>query len=399
MRTLDMRPRARAAVTVVFFAHGALFGTWVARIPAIQNDLALGEAELGIALFGATLGGLVGLVLAGWIVSRNGSRTAVARGEPLFALLLPPLAVAPNLPSLAAALFAFGVAAGAVDVAMNAHGLAVERRRGRPILSSFHAGWSFGGLAGAAAGALAARADVDPLLHFACTALVLGASALLASRWLLPTEADRSETPARLCRPPRRLAALGVLAFCGLFAEGAAADWSAVYLAGPLASGAGVAALGFAAFSVAMASFRLVGDRLTTRWGPVALTRRGGLLAGGGLALALLIGEPAAALVGFACMGAGLAAIVPIAFRAAGSLPGVPAGVGIAALTTVGYGAFLVGPPLIGLTAELIGLPRALAIVVLLLGCLVLLARSTQPPRENAVGDAARAAPAPVPLR
>jgi MFS transporter len=394
-----MASKARVAVTLVFFAHGALFGTWVARIPAIQNDRGLGEGELGIALFGATLGGLAGLVVAGWVVPRKGSRATVARGEPLFALLLPLLALAPNLALLVAALFAFGLMAGAVDVAMNAHGLAVERRRGRPILSSFHAGWSFGGLGGAVAGALAAKADVDPLVHFASAALVLGSAAILASRWLLPTEADRSEAPARLGRPPRRLAALGVLAFCGLFAEGAAADWSAVYLAGSLAAGAGVAALGFAAFSVSMASVRLVGDRLTTRWGPVALTRRGGLLAGGGLALALLVGQPAVALVGFACMGAGLAAIVPIAFRAAGSLPGVPAGVGIAALTTIGYGAFLVGPPLIGLTAELIGLPRALGIVVLLLGGLVLLARSTQPSRENAFDDAARAAPAPLPLR
>jgi Major Facilitator Superfamily len=394
-----MRSRARAAVTAIFVAHGALFGTWVARIPAIQDDLGLGEAELGVALFGATLGGFVGLPFSGWTVARRGSRATAAQGLPVLALLLPLLAVAPNLPLLVLALFAFGVAAGAVDVAMNAHGLAVERRYGRPILSSFHAGWSFGGLAGAAVGGLAAAADVDPLAHFASAALVLGAAGLLASRWLLPAEADRPAAPARLRRPPRRLAALGVLAFCGLFAEGAAADWSAVYLAGPLAAGSAVAALGFAAFSTSMATFRLVGDRLTTRWGPVALTRRGGLLACGGLALALVIGNPAAALLGFACMGAGLAAIVPVVFRAAGSLPGMPAGAGIAALTIVGYSAFLVGPPVIGFTAELVGLPRALGIVVLLLGGLSLLARSTQPPRENAFDDAARAAPAPLPLR
>jgi hypothetical protein len=379
----------------VFFAHGALFGTWVARIPAVQTELHLGEGELGLALFGATFGGLIGLPAAGWIVSREGSRLTVTQGLPIFALLLPLLALAPNLLLLALALFAFGLAAGAVDVAMNAHGLEVERRRARPILSSFHAGWSFGGLAGAAAGALVAAADVDPLPHFIGAALLLGGSGLVASRWLLPAEADRPEHPVALARPPRRLALLGVLAFCGLFAEGAAADWSAVYLAGPLESGAGLAALGFAAFSVAMACFRLTGDRLTTKWGPVALIRRGGLLAGGGLAVALLLGHPAAALAGFACMGAGLAAVVPVVFRAAGSLPGVPPGVGIAALTTVGYSAFLVGPPTIGFAAEATSLPLALGLVVILLGGLALFAGAAQ----NAPDDAARPAPAPLPLR
>ena len=189
----------------------------------MQEDLGLGEAELGIALFGTTFGGLIGLPLAGWIVSRSGSRATVVLGLPAFALLLPTLALAPNLALLALALAGFGVAAGAVDVAMNAHGLAVERRRESPILSSLHAGWSFGGLAGAAAGGLVAAAEVDPLVHFAGAALLLGVLGLAASRWLLPGEADRPDVPARLRRPPRRLAVLGVVAFCGLFAEGAVA--------------------------------------------------------------------------------------------------------------------------------------------------------------------------------
>jgi MFS family permease len=372
-------------VTAVFFAHGALFGTWVARIPAVQDDLALGEAELGLALFGATFGGLVGLPLAGWIVSRTGSRTTVASGLPVFALLLPVLALAPNLPLLTLALVAFGVAAGAVDVAMNAHGLAVEQRYASPILSSFHAGWSFGGLAGAGLGGVAAALGADPLLHFLLAAVAVAAVGFTVPGWLLPAAADRPETPVALRRPPRRLAALGAVAFCGLFAEGATADWSAVYLDDPLGAGAGLAALGFAAFSVAMACFRLVGDPLTTRWGPVALTRRGGLLAAAGLGVSLLVGHPVVALVGFACLGAGLAAVVPVVFRAAGSLPGVPAGVGIAALTTVGYSAFLIGPPVIGFTAEAVGLPRALGLVVALLGLLALLAGSTDPAGARAL--------------
>jgi MFS family permease len=387
-----MRPsRARFAVTSLFLAHGFVFGTWVARIPAVQGELDLGEGELGAALLCLTLGAVLAMPVAGWIVAREGSRATARQAVVLFAGLLPGLALAPSLVLLALALLLFGAAAGALDIAMNAHGIEVERRYARPILSSFHAGWSFGGLVGAGVGALAAWAGVGLLPHFTAVAVVIGASGLLASAALLPAGADRPESPPRFARPPRQLLALAALAFCGLFAEGAAADWSAVYLAGPLDAGAGVAALGFAAFSVAMAGFRLLGDGLTTRWGPVALMRRGGLLAGAGLAAALLIGDPAAALIGFACMGAGLAAVVPVAFRAAGSLAGVPAGAGIAALTTVGYTAFLVGPPVIGFVAEVAGLPLALGIVVVLLGALAALADEAEPARPLG-------APVPEPL-
>jgi Major Facilitator Superfamily len=388
-----MRPsRApRLAVTSLFLAHGLLFGTWVARIPAVQDQLELGEGELGVALLFITLGAILAMPVAGWIVAREGSRATARQTVVVFAVLLPVLALAPNLVLLALALLLFGAAAGALDIAMNAHGIEVERRYARPILSSFHAGWSFGGLLGAGIGALAAWSGIGPEAHFAAVGIAVGANGLLASAALLPAGADRPDSPPRLARPPRRLIALAVLAFCGLFAEGAAADWSAVYLAGPLTAGAGLAALGFAAFAAAMAGLRLLGDALTTRWGAVALMRRGGLVAGAALAATLLIGDPVAALVGFACMGAGLAAVVPVAFRAAGSQPGVPAGVGIAALTTVGYSAFVVGPPAIGFAAELVGLPLALGIVVVLLGVLVALAAEVQPARPLG-------APAPEPL-
>jgi MFS family permease len=378
----DIRARrARVAVTVFFVAHGLLFGTWVSRIPAIQDDVDLTEGELGIALFGGTVGALIALPLAGWIVARTGSRTTLVRALPAYIAFVIAIGLAQNLVTLALALMLFGMALGTLDVAMNAHGLAVEREYGRPILSSFHAGWSFGGLGGAAIGALAAWQDVGPLPHFVVVALVMGAAALAATRWLLPADFDRPEEGARLARPPRRIVVLGLVAFCGLFAEGAAADWSGIYIDDSLDATPGVAALGFAAFSVAMAVFRLLGDRLAEHWGPVALTRRGGLLAAAGLLGALLIANPLAALVGFLCMGAGLAAVVPVVFRAAGSVPGLAPAAGIAALTSVGYSAFLIGPPAIGFLAEVTSLPAALGVVVVLLCVMAAFAGSTDPAR------------------
>jgi MFS family permease len=370
---------ARLAVSFAFVAHGAIFGTWVSRIPAVKGDLGLGEAELGVALGAAALGTLLALPVAGITVARVGSRPGTAWGVPVFALTLPFLALAPNLPTLVVVLFLFGAAAAMLDVAMNAHSLAVEGTYGRPILSSFHAGWSFGGLLGAAIGALAAAAGVDPLVHFLVVALAIGVPCAFLERLLLSAEVDRPEVPPTFVRPPRRLLALAVLGFCGLFAEGAAADWGTVFLDESVGSGAGVAALAFACFSVAMAVTRLAGDALTVRWGPVTVTRAGGVLAALGIGGAVAFASVPAALVGFALMGAGLATVVPIVFRAAGSVPGIPAGAGIAGITTVGYAGFLIGPPLIGFVAEGTSLRAALVIVVALLLALSALAQATRP--------------------
>ena len=370
--------RARLAVTLVFFAHGAVFGTWAARIPAIRADLDLTTGELGTALLAGTIGGVGVLPIAGLVVARRGSRPTVVWGLPLFALMLPALALASNLPLLALALLASGVVGGAVDVAMNAHGLAVERFYESPIFSSMHAAWSFGGLAGGVGAALAAGLDVDPVPHFTGVAIVLGIAGVVASQRFLPAAADRPEEPPRLGLPPLRLLPLAVLAFAGLFAEAAAMDWSAVYVAGPAGGDEELAPLGFAAFSLAMALFRLVGDPLTSRLGPVAVTRVGGVTAAVGLALALAAATVPGALAGFVLMGAGLAAVVPIVFRAAGSLPGLPTGAGVAAITTVGYAAFIVAPPTIGFVADASSLRTALWIVVALVVMLVPLARVTR---------------------
>lgn len=372
---------ARAAVTVVFVVHGAVFGTWAARIPAVRAELDLTAGQLGIALLALALGSFAALPFAAWTVGRRGSRTTAARGIVLFAALLPLAALAPSLALLAAVLFCFGAAGAAADVAMNAHGLAVEGRYPRPVFSSFHAGWSFGGLAGAAVAGLVAYAEIGAAPHFAVAAALLAVAGLVASARLLPAEADRPEQPVALRLPPRRLLPLAVLAFCVLFGEAAVHDWSAVYVAGPLGGGEGVAAFAFAAFATAMTLFRLAGDRLTALLGPTAMIRFGGAVAAGGLALALLVGEPGAAVAGFALVGVGLAGIIPILFRAAGSLPGLPPGHGIASLTTVGYTAFVAGPPVIGFAADATGLDSALWIVVALLAAVVPLASTARSAR------------------
>lgn len=368
-------PRAaRTAVTVVFFASGASFGSWVARIPALRDGVDASEAELGLALFGVAAGAMIALPLSGFLSVRLGSRT-VMRGALLglaFAMPLP--ALAPSLPLLALGFAAIGATNGALDVAMNAHGVAVESRYGRPILSSMHASFSLGGLVGAAAGGLAAAAGVSPLPQF----LVVGAAIAAIWAWTATRALTRGADVGARGGPvfggvSVALAALAAVAFAGMLAEGATGDWSAVYLNDTLGTGEGAATAAFVAFSLTMTAGRLAGDRLTSRYGAVALTRAMGIVAASGLALSLVSDSVELAILGFALLGAGLSVVVPTVYRAAGTRTVVP-GAGIAAVSTVGYGAFLVGPVAIGFVADATSLRAALWLVVVLLALVPVLA-------------------------
>ena len=371
---------ARIAVAYIFFANGALAGNWVTRIPALMDKLDLSVFSLSFAFFGAPLGAILAMPFAGRVVTRVGSRRTTQYAFLIFCASVAPIAFAPNVVALGLIIFVLGVVSAFIDVAMNAHGLVLERHYGRPILSSFHAWFSFGGLAGAGTGALAAWATLDLRIHIPLAAGIALAGGLVAGRYLLRGgDGGKHEERRFFVKPPRQLVALGAIAFVSLLSEGAAGDWSAVYINKPLHSSQAVAALGYFAFSLMMVAGRLSGDRLTLRFGPVALTRSGGLLAAGSLTVALLIGHPIAAIIGFAGMGAGLAAVVPTVFRAAGSRSDVPPGVGLASVSIIGYFGFLVGPPLIGSTAKVLGLPVALVIVALVMAAVVMLASSTAP--------------------
>jgi predicted MFS family arabinose efflux permease len=305
--------------------------------------------------------------LVGALVSRFGSRRVVGTTALLLSLSLLTPALAPNLFLLMAALMLLGAANGGLDVSMNAQAVEVERGYGRPIMSSFHAAWSFGGLAGAALGGLLASLGVGPLPHFSAVAVLSAIAFVGAYRALLPSHADASEEGApAFARPTRVLLGLGIISFCVLLGEGAMGDWSAVYLDNTLGTGPGFAAAGYAAFSLSMAFGRLFGDRFTERLGPATLVRSCGALAAVGLGTALAVGQPLVALVGFACAGAGFSIVFPAALSAAGRTEGMATGPALAAVSTTAYTGFLVGPPFIGFLAELTGLGQALYLVVAL---------------------------------
>lgn len=376
---------ARRAVTLLFFMNGALFASWVSRIPALQAKLDISHGTLGMALLGMAGGALISMPLAGACSSRFGSHRVCQMSAMLYSLALPLLALAPNVAAFMIALFCYGAAHGALDVAMNAQAVLVEKRYPRPIMASFHALFSLGGLAGAGLGGGLAALGVTPVIHYTMAALILGGGgALLALTRLfkdtgdLTTERDPG-SPAASSTPvwspeKRRLLLLGVVAFCVMIGEGAMADWSAVFLREVTGASEGIAATGYAAFSIAMALGRFGGDRLSMRLGPVSLVRWSGAVAAGGLGLALVDGRPLSALIGFAAVGAGFATVVPQVFSAAGNTRGIASGPALATVTTMGYMGFLIGPPFIGLLAEAAGLRSALGTIMVTSAMLIVLA-------------------------
>lgn len=370
--------RARIATSIVFAANGAMFATWSARVPAVQQQLGLSPGALSTSLLGLAFGAVGALLLTGWLVARFGSTTVVRFGFVVFGVGLALPGYAPNLTTLTIVLACVGAGNSIVDVAMNTHAVRVEHAYRRPIFSGFHATWSVGGLVGAGFGALAASADITTRLHFPVAAAGLAAAGLAAAAvGFLPRE-PVTTAPAVLSLPGRRLLILGVALFCAFVAEGTANDWAAVYLTSSTGASPALAASAYLAFSAGMVLGRVVTDRLVMKIGRRAFLSAACVVSIAGLALAITVPTPAAATAGFVAFGLGLAGLAPVLFSAAGELAPASPGPAIAAVATLGYLGFLTGPVLIGGLAEASTLRLAMTSVLALLALAAILTVSSR---------------------
>ncbi|MDQ0377623.1 MFS transporter [Amycolatopsis thermophila] len=366
--------RARRAVSVVFAACGAAFGTWLARVPAVQDRLGLTTGQLATGLFGLAAGSVVALLLAGAVITRIGSRAAAMAGAVVLCGGLPLVAFAPSLPVFVAALVVLGAGNSTLDVAMNAHAARVEEGYGRPIFAGFHAFWNIGGLAGSGADALAETWHVPVTTHFPVAGGILLATALWAVSTGFLRGPDRGQGGPAFALPGRALIPLGMVAFCGFVAEGAVNSWGAVYLTEVTAAGPAVASLGYFAFSVTMIAVRLGADRIVGRLGPVRFLRLAAAVTVAGFAVVVAVPVPVAGVLGFAIAGLGVAGIVPVAWSAAGRKQPEAPGRAVAAVAACGYAGFLTEPVIIGALAGWIGLHWALASAVVVSGSVAVLA-------------------------
>jgi predicted MFS family arabinose efflux permease len=358
--------RGRIGVAAAFLSHSVLSGTFASRIPAIKHDLGLSDAQLGVALFGMALGTIAGGRLGGLAAFRVGPAIMVRIGVPAGAAALCLIGLAGDLGVLAAVLVANGVVAAAVDVSMNAEAVVVERDHGRPLMSGFHGMWSVGLGVGALIGVAAADAGMPPSLHFAVVAVaVVAASAVPLAR--LPRRAAALTGRSRVDdRWTLAVVVLGLLALCSFVCEGAAIDWSAVFLHDRAEAGPALAVAGFASFSLGMIAARLLADRMAAAVGPVRLVAVSTSLAASGLALALLLPTPATGLIGFGLLGLGLGPVVPTVVSAAAGAGLGPDESVVSRVFTVGYLGAVSGPALIGLVAGQVGLRAALVIPLVL---------------------------------
>jgi hypothetical protein len=375
--------RARWAVATIFLVNGAVMGTWAAQIPLIEERLAISHSTLGLALLCMAFGALVAMPLTGMFIARFGSAAVTRTSTPVLLLALPVSLIMPNPELLMLSLFFYGGANGMMDVAMNAHAVTVERKLGRPVMSSLHGMWSLGGLIGAGWAAL--MLPLMPAIAEGFLTIAIGAVACVtALAFFLSSTLDRGSAGTKIALPNKATLGIGILCFLGMVAEGAILDWGALHLRGSLEVGPGVAATGFAAFSASMATSRFSGDWLRARIGSIALVRWSGCLAAAGILVALIAPWPVLAIAGFAAVGLGLANLVPVLFGAAGRIPGQAPGAAIAALATIGYAGFLVGPPVIGFVADATSLTLALGLIFLACATIALAANIAEPEQKTA---------------
>ena len=353
----------RVAVSGVFAIHGAALGGWLAHLPDVQTRLGLTKGQLGSTLLFSSVGALAAMTVTGRLVARFGSRRATIVGAILMLTIVPILVWMPSQGTLAAALVVLGAANGVTDISMNDHAVAVQATLPRPMLSSVHGWWGLGGFVGGMGTALANRLGVGSATHLLLASLVLLALIAGLVGGLLPEDGGGAEGEVAFALPRGVLLRLGLLALLAMFAEGTLLDWSAVYFRDELHATRSLAALGFGIGSGALASGRLLGDRVVAYLGRAGALRFSGCLTATGLLLAAAFPTTAGAFVGFALTGLGLANAVPVLFAAAAEAPGVSSSAGIAAVASLGYAAFLGGPPLVGNVAQATSLRVGLAIV------------------------------------
>ena len=364
-------PRAgvahQMAARAAFFLAGFAMSAWAPLIPFAKARLNISDGHLGVLLLCLGTGSVIGMPAAGGLAGRFGCRKIITISALLACGMLPVLAAAPNVATVAVALLLFGAAVGTLDVVMNVQAVIVEARSGRSMMSGFHGLYSVGSIAGASCVSALLSLHATPVAAAVAVTLLSVATLAAAFPWLLP-EGGGSGGPA-FAVPRGLVLALGLFCFVMFLAEGSVLDWSAVLLTTLRGVDESHGGVGYVAFAVAMTACRLTGDRIVAKLGARRVVIFGGLIAAGGFVLAAAVPSAIASIIGFALVGLGASNVVPVMFTAAGRQTAMPTNLAIAAITTLGYAGILLGPAAIGFISAVVGLPVALCFVAGLLLC------------------------------
>jgi MFS family permease len=356
----------RIAISVFFFVAGLTFATWAIRIPDIKTRLQLSDAGLGFVLFALPIGQMLSLPVSAALIARFGSKVMVITAALLYPLMLVLLALSVVTWHLVLALFLFGFWANLINIAMNTQAVGLEKIYGRSIMASFHGLWSLAGFTGAVIGGFFVSAGLSPLLHFSIICTAAGMLVFASYKNTLPDEAVDAGSQPLFTKPDKRILILGLIAFCCMLCEGAMADWSGVYFQKVVQSPKSLTTLGYVAFTGTMATGRFLGDWLVTKYGVKRMLQISGIMISAGLMLAVLLPYIVTATAGFLLVGFGVSSVVPIAYGLAGKSENISASAALAAVSTIGFLGFLIGPPIIGFISELSGLRFSFSLIALL---------------------------------
>jgi len=352
----------RIAVSVFFFIAGFVFASWASRIPDIKNALNLSDAGLGSVLLALPAGLLTGLPLAGFLVSKYGSKVVMIFAAMLYPGVLLLLGLAASPLQLIIALFLFGFCGNLLNISINTQGIGVEAKYGRSIMASFHGLWSLAGFTGAAFSTVVIAFKLTPFMHF-CIIFIAAIILIVSSyKQALPQDTGNSNQPL-FAKPDSAILKLGLIAFGSLVCEGTMFDWSGVYFQKVLQVPASLRTVGYIAFMSSMAGGRFVADWLVTKFGVKTMLQLSGIIISIGLLTAVIFPFIVPATIGFLLVGLGVSSVVPITYGLAGKSTTMSPGVALSALSTIGFLGFLLGPPLIGFIAQAAGLRWSFTVI------------------------------------
>jgi MFS family permease len=381
------KKRARLAVSLVYFSMGLSFASWASRIPDIKTSLQLSDGTLGSILLALPVGQFLMMPFSGKLVTHFGSHNVLKFALPAYTFALSSIGLVQTGWQLAMALFLFGVFGNMCNISVNTQGVAAERLYGRPIMASFHGGWSLAGFTGAIIGFLMINLKVEPIWHFVLIIAIVWIIVKINYPYLLRSEADRKKYEPRrkfFMKPDGILLQLGIIGFFSMASEGAMFDWSGVYFKDVVKAPESLVILGYTSFMIMMATGRFVADYMISKIGRKLLMQICGVMISGGLFISVIFPYLIASTIAFMMVGLGVSSIVPTVYSTAGKHPRIPPGIALATVSSVSFLGFLLGPPLIGFIAEAASLRHSYAVIGIFgIGITLLVSRVKALQEEN----------------
>ena len=356
----------RITVTLFYFSMGLTFASWASRIPDIKTKLHLNDAAFGTILFAMPVAQFLMMTFSGKLVTRFGSRTTLLFALPVYTICLSNIGLAQEGWQLALALFLFGLSGNLCNISLNTQGVTTEKLFGKPIMSSFHGGWSMAGFTGALIGMIMINMRIIPYYHFISVVLIVWTIIWFRKSYLIRgKQTADADAPERkfFNKPDRALVQLGIIGFCSMASEGAMFDWSGVFFKDVVKAPQSLVILGYTSFMIMMASGRFLADYVTSKIGRKKLLQISGLVITTGYYLAVIFPYLITSTIAFMMIGIGVSSIVPSVYSAAGRHTKIPPGIALATVSSVSFLGFLMGPPMIGYISQAAGLRYSFAVI------------------------------------